>query len=122
MIVKVKLNKALLIMFILIILIPNTAFASSNILESTEEALDISSFISEAGKYTKEVFKDINLTETLNQAMKGEVDASSITRGIFDILGVELKQQITMISSIIVIIVIHSILKSFSDGLDNGRN
>lgn len=106
-----KLNIALLIMVILIILVPNISVASSNVLESTEEALDISSFISEAGKYTEEVFKDINLTEILNQAMKGEVDASSITNGIVDILGVEVKQQIAMISSIIIIIVIHSILK-----------
>lgn len=122
MIVKVKLNRVLLIIVLLIILIPNITFASSNVLESTEEALDISSFISEAGKYTEEVFKDMNLSEILNEAMKGEVDTSNITKGILDILGVEVKQQITMISSIIIIIVIHSILKSFSDGLDNGRN
>ena len=115
-------NRVLLIIVLLIILMASRTFASSNILESTEEALDISSFISEAGEYTKEVFKDINLTETLNQAMRGEVDTSRITKGVLDVLGLEVKEQITMISSIIIIIIIHSILKSLSDGLDNGRN
>lgn len=116
-----KIKRILLIMVIAIICIPHNTLASENILETTGEALDISSFISEAGKYTEEVFEDMDFSETLNKAMKGEVDTSNLAKKILSQLGAEITSQITMIGSIIIIIVIHSILKSVSDGLENGR-
>lgn len=117
-----KIKRIILIIVLSIIFIPQKSLGSENILDTTGEALDISSFISEAGKYTEEVFKDINFTEVLQDAMKGEIDTSSIGKNILDLLGIEIKSQVTMIASIIIIIVVHSILKSVSDGLENGRN
>lgn len=117
-----KIKRIILIMVIAIIFIPHESLGSENILDTTGEALDISSFISEAGKYTEEVFKDMNFSEVLEDAMKGEIDTSSISKNILDLLGIEIKSQITMIGSIIIIIVVHGILKSVSDGLENGRN
>lgn len=117
-----KIKIILLIMLMFIVTTTNITFASANIMTSTEEALDISSFIVEAGKYTEEVFKDIDFSETLDEAIKGKIDTSGIGKEILDILGIEIKEQITMISSIIIIIIIHSILKTFSDGLENSRN
>ena len=109
-------------MVIAIVSIQQETLGSENILDSTGEALNISSFISEAEKYTEEVFKDMNFSEVLENAMNGEIDTASISKNILDLLGFEIKSQITMIGSIIIIIVVHSILKSISDGLENGRN
>ena len=115
-----KLKRILLIMGILIFVIPNKSLASGEILESTQEMLDISSFISEAQKYTEDVFDDINFSETLSSAISGELDGTSIAKKLFNLLGLELRKQITMVGSIIIIIVVHSILKSISDGLEGG--
>ena len=82
--------------------------------------LDISSFISEAQKYTEDVFNDINFSDILNSAITGDIDETSVAKKIVNLLGIEMRKQITMVGSIIIIIVIHSILKSVSDGLDNG--
>ncbi len=115
-----KLIRILLIMVIIIFTVPNKALASEDILESTEEMLDISSFISEAQKYTEEVFDDMDFSEVLSSAMSGDFNATSIAKRLFNLLGIEMRSQVTMVGSIIIIIVVHSILKSISDGLDNG--
>lgn len=115
-----KLKRILLIMVVLIFIVPSKSLANDEILESTEEMLDISSFITEAQKYTEDVFNDMDFSETLSSAMKGDLDGGSIAKKLVNLLGIEIRSQITMIGSIIIIIVVHSILKSVSDGLDNG--
>lgn len=115
-----KLKRILFIVVVLIFMIPKEVMASDDIMEATEETLDISSFISEAEKYTKDVFDDINFSDIFSSAITGNIDGNSIAKRIFDILGIEVRKQITMVGSIIIIIVVHSILKSVSDGLDNG--
>lgn len=115
-----KLKRILFIAIILICIIPSKSLGSDNIIESTEEMLDISSFVSEAQKYTEDIFDDIDFSEVLSSAMSGNIDGTGIAKRIFNLLGIEIREQITMIGSIIIIIVIHSILKSVSDGLDNG--
>lgn len=115
---KLKIN--LLIILILMFIIPNKSFASDEIIESTEEMLDISSFISEAQKYTEDVFDDMDFSNILGSAMSGQIDGTSLVKRLFNLLGIEIRNQLTMVGSIIIIIVVHSILKSVSDGLDNG--
>ncbi|MCI8832756.1 MAG: hypothetical protein HFJ19_00895 [Clostridia bacterium] len=118
--VEMKLKRILLIMVVLVFTIPSKSLASEEIIESAEEMLDISSFISEAQKYTEDVFNDINFSDILNSAITGDIDETSVAKKIVNLLGIEMRKQITMVGSIIIIIVIHSILKSVSDGLDNG--
>ena len=115
-----KIKRIILLMIILIFIIPTTSLASEEIIQSAEEMLDISSFITEAQKYTDNVFKDIDFSDVLNSAVTGDIDEASIAKKIVNLLGIEIKKQIIMIASIIIIIVVHSILKSVSDGLDNG--
>lgn len=115
-----KLKRILLIMAILVFAIPTKSLASEEIIESAEEMLDISSFISEAQKYTEDIFNDINFSDILSSAITGDIDETSIAKRIVNLLGIEIRKQITMVGSIIIIIVVHSILKSVSDGLDNG--
>lgn len=98
----------------------NVVWATDDsILESQKESLGISSFIEESEKYTKEVFDDMDVDELLKSAMKGEVNNDDIISKILTLFGDEIKSSIRMLGSIIVIIVIHSILKSISEGLEN---
>ena len=85
------------------------------------ETLNLSSFMKEGEKYTKDVFPDMNLNELLNSAIKGDVDNKSIFKGIISIFGDEIVSSISLLGSILIIIVIHSLLKSFSENLNNDK-
>lgn len=113
--------KKQLIFFIMIIIcsISTKVFATEKIIEDTQEQLGISDFLSESKKYTENVFENLDFSELFNSAIKGNIDNTRITDKIFKIFGLELRNQINMLISILVIIVIHSILKSISDGLEN---
>ncbi len=93
--------------------------SQQEILESQQDSLNISSFIKEAQKYTENTFEDINLNDLFTSAITGKIDNETIFKTIFKIIGKEIVNSITVLGSIIVIIVIHSILKSISDGLEN---
>lgn len=97
----------------------NNLTQETEIIEEQKESFGISSFIENAEKYTGEFFEEINIEEMLNSAIKGEVDNSPIYKKIFNILGDEVKTGVKSIISILVIIIIHSILKSISENLQN---
>ncbi len=112
--------KKIVILFILFYLtIFPITYATDEIISSQMDALNLSSFIKEGEKYTKDVFSDMNLSDTLNSAIKGEVNNEGIYKGILKIFGKELASTISLLGSILVIIIIHSLLKSFTDNLNN---
>lgn len=114
--------KRIITIFILIYLsIFSNTYATDEIISSQMEALNLSSFMSEGEKYTEEVFPDMNLDELLNSAIKGEIDNKSIFKGILSIFGDEIVSSISLLGSILIIIVIHSLLKSFSENLNNDK-
>lgn len=104
-----------------LILIHPFCFASSQeeILSSQQQSLNISQFITEAKEYTKTVFPDMDMNELLNSAIKGKVDNKGIFQNILNLLGKEVKDAVTVLGSILIIIIIHSILKTISDNLEN---
>lgn len=93
--------------------------SQQEILESQQNSLNISGFIKEAQKYTENTLEDININELFTSAITGKIDNETIFKSIIKIVGKETVNCITVLGSIIVIIVIHSILKSISDGLEN---
>ena len=118
-------KKIIIILIILIIFIPNIVYSTNetinqeDIIKSQQETLGISSFIDEADKYTKEIYEDIDMGELFSSAISGNIDNETILKSILNSLGGEVLDSITVLVSVIVIIVIHSILKSISDGLEN---
>ena len=92
---------------------------TNEIITSQMESLNISSFIKEGQAYTKEAFPNISINDLLNSAIKGDIDNQSILERIFGIFQEELFSSISLIASILVVVLIHSILKAFSDNLDN---
>ena len=117
-------NKILVLVVLLLMLFTNISNASDElsqeeIMESQQESLHIDDFIEEAGKYTQDIYSDIDMSELFSSAITGTIDNETIFRSILNILGDEVLDAISVLGSILVIIVIHSILKSLSDGLEN---
>ena len=112
-----------LILIIAIILKLNTSYCNddvnNNTIESQQEIFGINSFIENSKKYTGEFFSDVNINDILNSAIQGKIDNSNIYKKILNLLGSEIKTGIRSLISILVIIIIHSILKSVSESLEN---
>lgn len=116
-----KLKKICILFIFLILLLPTTTSLATQeeILDSQSETLNIKGFVSEANKYTKEVFEDIEVDELLQDAIKGNIDNKTLFQKVINLFGKEIKDTIRIIGSVIVIIVIHSMLKSVSENLEN---
>ena len=115
--------KRIILIFILVLMIPNYAFAETQdeIMSSTQEKFNISGFLKEAQKYTNESFGEIDLSSMLGQAIQGKVDNNKLYKIIIKLLGKEVSSSLKILISILVIIVIHGILKSITDSLDNNN-
>lgn len=112
----------ILILLLLTTLIPinSTCAANKNeTIKEQQEEFKIQDFIKNSKEYTGEFFKDIDINEILNRAIKGEVDNSTLLKKILNLLGTEVVDNVKAIVSILAIIVIHSILKSISESLEN---
>lgn len=120
---KNKLIGTIIILILIFIFLPHSSLASEvsqdEIIESQKETLNITKFIEEAKKYTSQVFEDVNYGELLNSAISGNVNNELLGKSILNLLGKETLGSIKIIASIIVIIIIHSIIKSISEGLEN---
>ena len=84
-----------------------------------QEEFGVGEFINSAKEYTNDFFNEDELNDFFNSAIKGEVDNSSIFKKILSLFGQEFVDSIKAVGSILVIIVIHSILKSISESLEN---
>ena len=109
------------------ILFPNIANAedenevnTNDIIETQTKSLDISSFLKEADNYTTDVLEDIDISTVLSKALKGNIDTGSIGKKILERFFKEILTAIASIGSIVIIVIIHSVLKNISDGLENG--
>ena len=113
-------KKIILIFILTLMLLPHKVFAETEeIMSTTQEKFNISGFIKEAEQYMEQSFGDINLTEMLNQAIQGKIDNKSIYKKVINLLGQEIISSLKILISILVIIVIHGILKSITDNLEN---
>lgn len=114
-------KKIILLVSMLLILFPNKCFAETEeeIMSITQEKFNIRNFINEAEKYMGESFENIDLEDTLSQAIKGKVDNKILSKSILSLLGKEVNSNLKVLISILVIIVIHGILKSITDNLEN---
>ncbi len=86
-----------------------------DILKEQEDNYGISGFIKNAEKYSEE----FDISEIFNSSVTGNFDNNKIIRTITTLLGKNIKEAITTLIGVIVIIIIHSILKSISENLGN---
>lgn len=112
--------KTIIITFIFICYGNITIYAENEeILESQKESLNLSEFISASQKYTDENLKEMDIQKLLNSAITGKVEDETLIKNAFNIFGNEVKNSLRIMASILVIVLIHSILKSISDSLEN---
>ncbi len=111
----------MIITFIVVLISSNISYADTQdeLLKSQQDSLNISSFLKEVEKYTSSIYEDINVKDMFNLALTGKIDNEKLFKSILNILGKEVIGSVKILGSIIVIIVIHSILKSISEGLEN---
>lgn len=116
-------KKILMFFLIFIIVMVPTCMAesteNSDILQSQQEALGISEFLSKSQKYTDNVFDDINVNDVFKDAITGKVENNKLFGKLLNILGKETKDVISNIGIILIVVVIHSILATISDNLEN---
>lgn len=93
--------------------------SQEDILKSQQDNLNISSFIKEAQKYTQDNFEDLDIGQVFSSAITGNIDNKMIINAVIKLIGKEVIDCITVLGSIIVIIIVHSILRSVSEGLEN---
>lgn len=90
-----------------------------NTIKEQQESFGINSFIENANQYTGEFLEGIDVKDILNSAIKGEIDNTKLYQNLLKIMGNEVQTGIKCLLSILVIIIIHSILKSISENLEN---
>lgn len=115
--------KKLITIFAILICIFGTSISIADtedeVINSQMDSFNISSFIDEANKYSNDILKDIDIQGLLNNAIKGELDTNQLLKNIFPLLGTEIKEALKVMGSILIIVLIHSVLKSISDNLNN---
>ena len=122
--------KKIIIIFVLIILIPIPVLAETEevseetneeIMQSTKEHFNISEFLKDMETYTGDFFEDMDIGEIFNQAIQGKIDNKTLYTKILSLLGTEVTSTLKILISILVVIVIHGILKSITDNLENNH-
>lgn len=112
-----------IISFILIFYLFGSGYTNAeeytSIINEQKNTLGIAELLKESEKYTNDIFDDMNLSEVLEEAVKGKVDNARIMKGTLKIFGNEITDCITLLCSIIVIVIINSILNCVTDGLEN---
>lgn len=111
--------KKILILTLLMLVIPNVSFATEQIINDQMEALNLGTFILEGEKYTEEIFPDINIQALITEGLTGKIDNGILYKAVLKLLGTEIVSGITMLGSVLVIVLIHSILKSIGENLGN---
>lgn len=112
-------KKILLLTLLIFLLVPNVSFSTETIVEDQMKALNLGTFIEESGKYTNEVFPELDVQELITKSLTGKVDNGILYKALVRLLGKELVSNITVLGSVLIIIVIHSILKSISGNIGN---
>lgn len=120
---ELQMKKIIFLLLIIFLLYPSSCLAESisndDIIEAQKSSVNISKFIEEAKRYTSNVFENTDYNELLNSAITGNIDNKQLGMSILNILGKETLGSIKTIASIIIVIIIHSILRSISEGLEN---
>ena len=117
--------KKIILIFILVLIslmFPTQVFAENEeIMTSTQEKFNINSFLKDAKEYTGDFFEDVSITDMFNEAVQGKINNQTIYKKILKLLGQEVTSSLKVLISILVIIVIHGIVESITDSLENNN-
>ena len=109
---------------IICIVIPSIVYAESTvdteeILKEQESKFGIREFIKDSQKYMPDFMDDMDINNILDMALKGKIENKTFIKKILNLLGVQVKDTLKILISVLIIILIHSVLRSVTDGLEN---
>ena len=87
-------------LFLILMLMPiniSSYATQEEILQSQSETLNIKEFVSNANKYTKDVFEGVDAGTLLNEAISGKIDNKTIFTKILSLFGEEVKDTLKII-------------------------
>lgn len=117
--------RKIIVFTIFLLLVFNFTFIyatdTEEILKEQEKTYGISTFIKTAEEYTENTFEDLEISDLYKDALTGNLNAEGIGKSILKILGKEVTKTLTSLGLILIIIIIHSIIKSISEGLGNEK-
>lgn len=125
-------KKIYLYIAIIIILVPTNIYAVDNndgnnitdtnmILEEQQSTFGIRDFLKEAENYAPDFIKELDISNIFNMALTGKIDNNNILKKILKLLGSQVTDTLKILINILIIVLIHSILKSLTDGLENNE-
>ena len=119
----IKIIRLLILILLLIMNLNSSTYADYNdeTMEEQQEEFGIQDFLKNAKEYTGDFFEDIDITNIFDDAIKGKIDNSSLIKRFFSLFTSEILTSMNAIISILAIIIIHSILKSISESLENNE-
>ena len=111
----------IIIMVLFYIFLPKISYANEEeTIKEQQEEFKIEDFIKNSETYIEgEFFEGLDLDNILDNAIKGEIDNNTFFKKVLSLFGTELLTSLKTIASILVIIVIHAVLKSISESLEN---
>ena len=99
----------------------NNEINTDMILEEQQSSFGIRDFLKEAENYSPDFVKDLDISDIFNSALTGKIDNTTILKKILNLLGVQVTDTLKILINILLIVLIHSVLKSITDGLENGE-
>ena len=116
-------KKIFCIVILSMLFFPKIVFAEesteSEIFQEQQSEFKIKDFLKETKKYTSNFLENIDISEIFKDATKGKIDNKKIFGKILNLLGKEVKGTLKTLISILIIVLIHSLLKSITDGLEH---
>lgn len=116
-------KKIFCIVILSMLFFPQIVFAEesteSEIFQEQQSEFKIKDFLKETKKYTSNFLENIDISEIFKDATKGKIDNKKIFGKILNLLGKEVKGTLKTLISILIIVLIHSLLKSITDGLEH---
>lgn len=93
----------------------------NEILNSQMDSLNIKKFLDSARYYTQNAFPDLNISDLFNSSVTGNLGNSKnfIINCFGEIFSRELITSINLMTSVLIVIVIHSIFKTIVESLEN---
>ena len=107
--------------FLIIIVVPiNTYCNTEETVNEQKNTFGINSFLKKAKEFTgDEILSEDDINNIFELAVTGQVNNETLFNKFVGVLGKEFKNTLGCLTSILVIVIIHSILKSISEGLEN---
>ena len=93
----------------------------NSILDEEKENFGIKDFLKEAQNYSPDFINELDISSIFNMALKGNIDNKNIFTKILGLFGTEVKNTLEILVNILLIVLIHSILKSITEGLENSN-